>query len=418
MKEPVLLKRLNKMSNPASVTEYITTGGFEALKKSVQMSPDDILAEMKAANLRGRGGAGFPLDIKWRGMTAVKEYPKYIVCNADESEPGTFKDKKLLETDPLSVIEGMLIAAKLFGSENSYIYIRGEYKAVQDLFQEAIDNSRRSGFLGKDILGIKGFNHSINIISGSGAYICGENSALLNSIEGGIGRPRIKPSHEMGLYGKPTVVNNVETFACVPIIINDGGAAFASLGHESGGGTKLICLSGHIKNRGVFEVPLGIPMQEILYSEEYGGGTSTGRPIHFCHFGGQSGPIGFEPQLHGLYSYGGMQENDLAIGSGAIVVMDYSVDVLAYLIKVMEFFIHETCGRCTPCRIGTLRIHEHLGRFVAGTAKDGDIEKLEELINHVTSLSACGLGNTTGRAVMSCIKHRRCDFEARIGGLR
>jgi NADH-quinone oxidoreductase subunit F len=406
------------MNNPASIEEYVATGGFQALKKAIAISGADILDEMKDANLRGRGGAGFPLDIKWRGMYEAAEYPKYIVCNADESEPGTFKDKKLLETDPLCVIEGMLIAAWLFRSEKSYIYIRGEYRVVQDLFQEALDNAKKAGYIGRNILGINGFDHTISIISGSGAYICGENSALLNSIEGGIGRPRIKPSHEMGLYGKPTIVNNVETFACVPLIVEHGGKAFLKLGDDSGGGTKLIALSGHIKNRGVYEIPLGMPIQEILYSEEYGGGTSTGRPIQFCHFGGQSGPIGFDAQLQGEYSYGGLKENDLSVGSGAIVVMDYSVDILLYLKKVLEFFAHESCGRCTPCRIGIIRIIEHLELFINGSAQEGDIEKLMTLITNVTKLSACGLGQSAGTALKSCLKHRRDDFEARIGGLR
>jgi NADH-quinone oxidoreductase subunit F len=406
------------MKNPASAEEYITTGGFEGLRKAVTMTGDEILAEMKTANLRGRGGAGFPLDIKWRGMYESTEYPKYIVCNADESEPGTFKDKKLLETDPLSVIEGMLIAAWLFRSEKSYIYIRGEYRVIQDLFLVLLDNTRDAGYMGTDIMGIKGFDHSISIISGSGAYICGENSAILNSIEYGVGRPRIKPSHEMGLYGKPTLINNVETFACVTAVLDLGSEAFLALGDKSGGGTKLISLSGHFKNNGVYEIPLGIPLQEILYSEEYGGGTSTGRPIHFCHFGGQSGSIGFEPQLHGDYSYGSLKENDLSVGSGAIVAMDYSVDVLMYLKKVLEFFVHESCGRCTPCRIGTTRVLEHLDRFFDGTAKSGDIETLEYLIDNMTALSACGLGQSAGTAVMSCLKHRRQDFEARIGGLK
>jgi NADH-quinone oxidoreductase subunit F len=264
---------------------------------------------------------------------------------------------------------------------------------------------------------IKDFNHNISIISGSGAYICGENSAIINSIEHGVGRPRIKPSHEMGLYGKPTIVNNVETFACVPLVINLGGKAFLDMGDASGGGTKLVALSGHIKNRGVFEVPLGIPLQEILYSEEYGGGSSTGRPIHFCHFGGQSGPIGFEEQLHGNYSYGNMLENDLAIGSGAIVVMDYSVDVIEYLKEVLKFFVYESCGRCTPCRIGTTRVLEHLERFLDGSATFDDINTLENLIENMTDLSACGLGQSAGTAVKSCLKHRRQDFEKRIKGL-
>jgi len=401
------------MKNPASVEEYITTGGFEALKKAITMSTGNILDELKTAKLLGRGGAGFPLDIKWNQMVNAGDFPKYIICNADESEPGTFKDKLLLEADPLNVIEGMLIAAFLFRSEKSYIYIRGEYRVIQDRFQEALDNAKKAGYLGNSILGIHDFSHDISIISGSGAYICGENSALLNSIEKGVGRPRIKPSHEMGLYGKPTLVNNVETFACIPVILNLGGEGFLNLGDESGGGTKLISLSGHIKNRGVYEIPLGTPVQTILYDEKYGGGSSTGKSIEFCHFGGQSGPIGFKEQLLCSYSYGDMEKNDLAIGSGAIVVMDSGVDILEYLKKVLEFFVFESCGRCTPCRIGTMRVLEQLECFLDNRAKTGDIDKLEDLINNMTALSACGLGKTAGRAVLSCLRYRRNVFEYR-----
>jgi len=416
-KEPVLLKRLGKTKSPVSVEEYISLGGFEALRKAVKMDKEDILKEVDTANLRGRGGAAYPAGRKWRLLYGIEETPKYIVCNADEGEPGTFKDKLLLEQDPFSVIEGMLIAGYLFDSREGFIYIRGEYRSVQKVFQAALDNAARAGFLGRDILGIKGFDHTITIVSGAGAYVCGENSALLNSVEGRTGRPRVKPPHlaEVGLYGKPTLVNNVETFACIPVILNIGGKSFLDLGTADGGGTKLVSISGHMKNRGVFEAPLGTPVHDLLYSEEYGGGTSTGRSLGFLHLGGQSGALAFPEQLDGAYSYEGLQEKGLTVGSGAIVAMDDSVSVVEYSKKVMEFFVHESCGKCTPCRVGTVRILELLDDFTKGAAKEGDVEKLDMMLARVMALSACGLGQTAGVAVRSAIRYRRAEFEALAG---
>lgn len=414
----VLLKRIDKMSSPTSVEEYTALGGFDGIKSAVSMEREQILSEIDEALLRGRGGAAYPMGRKWRHLYESKVTPKYIVCNADEGEPGTFKDKILLSRDPLSVIEGMLIAGWVFGSREGFIYIRGEYREIQRVFQEALDHAKKAGFLGERIMGIDGFDYDITIVSGGGAYVCGENSALLNSIEGKTGRPRVKPPHlaDVGLHKKPTLVNNVESFACVPVILNMGGKAFKELGTPEGGGTKLICLSGHIKNRGVYEVKLGTPLEEILYSDEYGGGTSTGKPVKFCHFGGQSGPLGFADQLKGrLYSYEDFWNNGLAVGSGAIVVMDDSVNVVEYLKNVMEFFAHESCGKCTPCRLGTTRTMELLERFTAKRVKQGDIERLETMLDHITNLSACGLGQSVSVSVRSGLKNCREEFEACIG---
>ena len=410
--KPLLLKRIGNLKNPASVEEYAAQGGFEAIKKAIRISNEEILKEVDTANLRGRGGAAYPVGRKWRQLFEIKETPKYIVCNADEGEPGTFKDKLLLSQDPLSVIEGMLIAGYLFDSPEGFIYIRGEYREIQKTFQEAIDNAKKAGYLGDNILGIDDFNYTIKIISGAGAYVCGENSALLNSIEGKSGRPRVKPPHlaEVGLRQHPTLVNNVESFACIPVILNIGGQAFLEIGTEDGGGTKLVSISGHAKNRGVFEVPLGTPFKELLDSDEYGGGTASGKPVKFVHLGGQSGPLAFPDQIDGAYSYKALQDKGLAIGTGAIVVMDESVDLVEYSKKVMEFFVHESCGKCTPCRIGTTRILELLEKFENGTAKDGDLERLEEMLTHVIELSACGLGQASGVAVRSAIKNRREEF--------
>lgn len=417
MKEPVLLKRVGKMIDPTSVAEYIKYGGFAALKKAVTMEREDILGELDTALLRGRGGAAYPLGRKWRHLYSSTNSPKYVVCNADEGEPGTFKDKLLLEKDPLNIVEGMLIAGYVFGSTDGYIYIRGEYRHIQEVFRQAVNNALAGGYLGNKIMGIDGFDFYIHLISGGGAYICGENSALLNSLEGKTGRPRVKPPHlaDVGLYLKPTLVNNVESFACVPAVINMGGEAFLQLGTRDGGGTKLICLSGHIKNRGIYEIQLGTPLDEILYSEAYGGGTATGRPIKFCHFGGQSGPIGTSGQITGRrYDYGDLWSNKLTVGSGAIVVMDDSVSVVDYITSVIEFFVHESCGKCTPCRLGTTRLLELLRSFQRHQGRHGDIERLEKMLEHITYLSACGLGQSVSVSVNSALAGYRDEFEACI----
>ncbi|WP_430602033.1 NADH-quinone oxidoreductase subunit F [Enterococcus sp. DIV0724b] len=415
--KPVLLARINKMKQVTDVEEYQKYNGFSGLLEAIKMEKESILDELDLAHLRGRGGAAFPLGKKWRHLYGAKGDTKYIVCNADEGEPGTFKDKALLEQDPLSVIEGMVIAGYLFSAKAGYIYIRGEYRRIQKIFQEALDNAEKAGFLGENILGIPGFNYNITIISGAGAYVCGENSALLNSIEGKTGRPRVKPPHlaDVGLYLQPTLVNNVESFASIPVILREGGQAYRDLGTEDGGGTKLICLSGHVKNRGLYEVNLGTPLQEILYSEEYGGGTATGRPLKFIHFGGQSGPIGAVENLDDcIYSYEGLWDNDLSIGSGAIVVMDDQVSIVDYLVNVAAFFAHESCGKCTPCRLGTTRILELLTKFNTQTAVSGDLERLRKMLTHVTNLSACGLGQSVANPMRSGLTYFPKEFEAGI----
>lgn len=417
MENSVLMQRIGKMSDPCSVTEYENMGGFSGFKQAVKMEKEDILSEVDAALLRGRGGAAYPMGSKWKHLYENPRFPKYIVCNADEGEPGTFKDKMLLSQDPLSVIEGMLIAGYLFSAKAGYIYIRGEYREIQKKFQDALNNAEKAGYLGQNIFGIDGFNYNINIISGAGAYVCGENSALLNSIEGVTGRPRVKPPHlaDVGLYKQPTLVNNVESFANVPVIMNMGGEAFKNLGTEGGGGTKLICLSGHVKNRGTYEVPLGTPLSEILYGEQYGGGISTGNKLGFIHFGGQSGPIGFPEQTEDMiYSYDGLWDKKLAIGSGAIVVMDDTVNVVEYLKSVMAFFVHESCGKCTPCRLGTTRLYELLKSFCDGEAKVEDIDKLKEMLTHITNLSACGLGQSVSVSVRSVLNKHEDEFQKLI----
>ena len=413
--DPVLMSRFDQYIDATDVPAYCDQAGYEGLKYVVNLKDKaSFLDELDTALLRGRGGAAYPLGKKWRHLFYVDNDPKYIVCNADEVEPGTFKDKALLEHDPLAVIEGMTIAGYMFDSPQGYIYIRGEYRNLHRRFTQALEHARKANLLGHDILGIPGFDYDIKIISGAGAYICGENSALLNSIEGKTGRPRVKPPHlsDVGLYQQPTLVNNVESFASVPMIARIGGQAFLDLGTPGGGGTKLICLSGHVKNRGLYEVKLGTPLEEIIYSENYGGGSSTGRPLKFIHFGGQSGAIGAVADLKDCaYSYEGLLEHDVTIGSGAIVVMDDSVNMVDYLTSVAAFFAHESCGKCTPCRIGTLRILEMLQTFQRKDAVPGDLEVFETMLTHVTQLSACGLGQSVANSMKSGLKLFPEDFE-------
>lgn len=415
--QAVLTARFGKMDDCTDVLEYRALGGYRGLEKAAAMDKEKILDELDTANLRGRGGAAYPLGKKWRHLYFAKGDTKYVVCNGDEGEPGTFKDKALLEFDPLSVIEGMTIAGYLFKAKKGYIYIRGEYRNVHQIFQQALENARENNMLGENILGIDGFNYDIEVVSGAGAYICGENSALLNSIEGKTGRPRVKPPHlaDVGLYGKPTLVNNVESFASVPVILSLGDRGFLDLGTPQSGGTKLICLSGHVKNRGMYEINLGTPLTDIIYSEEFGGGSSTGRPLKFIHFGGQSGPLGTMGQIQDCnYSYESMWEHELSIGSGALVVMDNSVNVVDYLANVAAFFVHESCGKCTPCRLGTQRILELLQKFQKGEGKPGDMEVFESMLTHVTQMSACGLGQSVANSMVSAMKLFPDDFKHAI----
>jgi NADH-quinone oxidoreductase subunit F len=400
---------------PDSVEDYVKAGGYEGLKKAFTMQPTAIIAEVKAAKLLGRGGAAYPAGSKWEQLLEIPESPKYIVCNADEGEPGTFKDKLLLEKDPLGVIEGMTIAGYVFNSHDGYIYIRGEYLTIQKQFQQAIDNAMKAGYLGKNILGTD-FTFNIHIMTGAGAYVCGENSALLNSIEGKAGRPRIKPPHlaEVGLFLMPTLVNNVESFANIPVITLIGGEKYLSHGTKDSGGTKLVCLSGHSAKRGVYEVPFGVTLRDIIYDPELGGGIADGKKLKFFHLGGQSGPCGSPEQLDTLYCYKALRSAGLSVGSGAVVVMDESVCVIDYLKGVTEFFIHESCGKCTPCREGNRQLHDILSKLSDGTATKADLGIMKRVVDALTNASFCGLGQAAAVALTTCLKHFKAEFEAHL----
>ncbi|MDR0443950.1 MAG: NADH-quinone oxidoreductase subunit L [Treponema sp.] len=404
--------------DPLSVSEYEKAGGFAALKKAAASAPEEIIAEVKKAKLLGRGGAAYPAGSKWEHLLHIEETPKYIVCNADEGEPGTFKDRLIMDKLPLKLLEGIIIAGFVFRAKAGYIYVRGEYRKLQKRLLTAIENVRAAGFLGKNILGT-GFDYDIHVITGAGAYVCGENSALLNSTEGKVGRPRIKPPHlaEVGLFLQPTLVNNVESFANIPLIVNMGGDAYLQQGHPDSGGSKLICLSGHCENRGVFEIPLGkLTLRDAIYNPEIGGGIADNKKLKFFHLGGQSGSIGSVDQLDTVYSYTDLRKAGLSVGSGAIVVMDESVSILEYLKGVTEFFIHESCGKCVPCREGNRQILVILQKLsVLGAATSGDLDTLRRLIRTMTDASFCGLGQTAAAALNSAWKQFKAEFEANVG---
>jgi len=403
-------------ADPLSVSEYEKTGGFTALKKTKESSPEEIIAELKKAKLLGRGGAAYPAGSKWEHLLHIPETPKYIVCNADEGEPGTFKDRYIMEKLPLKLLEGIIIAGVVFKAKAGYIYVRGEYRKLQKRLLAAIENVRAAGLLGNDF--------DIHVISGAGAYVCGENSALLNSTEGKVGRPRIKPPHlaEVGLFLKPTLVNNVESFANIPAIVNMGGDAYLKIGHQDSGGSKLVCLSGHCKNRGVFEIPLGkVTLRDIIFDAEMGGGMSGSKKLKFFHLGGQSGFIGGVNQLETVYSYTDLKNAKLSVGSGAIVVMDESVSIIEYLKGVTEFFIHESCGKCVPCREGNrqiLKILQKLSvpRDEGNSAEEADLETLRRLIRTMTDAAFCGLGQTASAALNSAWKLFPEEFTANVRG--
>jgi NADH-quinone oxidoreductase subunit F len=403
--------------NPTSVEEYQKIGGYEGLKKACSMQPLEVIGEVKKAKLLGRGGAAYPAGSKWEHLHSIPETPKYIVCNADEGEPGTFKDRLLMSKLPYKLLEGITIAGYVFGAKAGYIYVRGEYRKIQRRLLEAIAKAKAANLLGQNILG-KGFNFDIHIISGAGAYVCGENSALLNSTEGKVGRPRIKPSHlaEVGLFLQPTLVNNVESFCSIPVIVTGGGDAFCQLGRPDSGGTKLVCLSGHVKNRKVCELPLGgATLREIIYDPEMGGGIPDGKSLKFYHLGGQSGAIGGPGQLDTIYSHKELGDAGLSVGSGAVVVMNQDVGIIDYLMGVTEFFLHESCGKCIPCREGNKQIYNILKKLSQpGQATHSDLALLRRLVTTMISASFCGLGQTAAVALNTAWKHFKDEFEANV----
>jgi NADH-quinone oxidoreductase subunit F len=406
------------IENGHTLEVYRKTGGYESLKKAFQMSPADVIEEVKKSALRGRGGAGFPTGLKWSFVPKDSPKPKYVVCNADESEPGTFKDRYLLERDPHALIEGMIIAGWALGASTGYIYYRGEYRYLIEIMDRALGEAYAAGLLGENILG-SGFSMNIYTHTGAGAYICGEETALLSSLEGFRGHPRMKPPFPAveGLYACPTVVNNVETLTAVPQIIEMGGIAWRDLGTEKSGGTKLWSVSGHVKRPGVYELPMGYSDMEKFIMEDCGGMLRADKKLKAVIPGGSSVYIMNAGQIIGKnvkMDYEGLVEAGSSVGSGGFIVMDETVDIVESTKNLSEFYKHESCGWCTPCREGTDWVVKIFNRIAAGGGRPEDAQLLLDIADNIEGKSFCPLGDAAAWPIQSAIKNFPEDFKRRI----
>jgi NADH-quinone oxidoreductase subunit F len=411
--EPLQLKRVH-LKDSHTLKVYQENDGYKWLKKAMNMSPDDIINEVKVSALRGRGGAGFPTGLKWSFVPKDSPKPKYIVCNADESEPGTFKDRYLMELDPHALIEGMLIAAYALGSKVGYIYTRGEYKYLIDIMDKALDEARAANLLGKNILG-SDFSHEIYTHTGAGAYICGEETALLSSLEGFRGHPRMKPPFPAveGVYACPTVVNNVETLTAVPEIIEMGGEAWRDLGTEKSGGTKLWSVSGHVKYPGVYELPMGYEMEKFIF-KDCGGMLRDDKKLKAVIPGGSSVYAMRADQIIGKnvrMDYEGFVEAGSLVGSGGFIVMDETVDMIDSTKNLTEFYKHESCGWCTPCREGTDWLTKIFTRIARGGGRPEDAQLILDLCDNIEGKSFCALGDAAAWAIQGAVKRFPEDFK-------
>jgi NADH-quinone oxidoreductase subunit F len=382
-----------------SLTHY---GKYPALAKALRMKPEEIVNEIKACGLVGRGGAAFPTGIKWEGAAKAPGTEKYVICNADESEPGTFKDRILLLDDPHRTIEGMAIAAYAIGARQGYLYIRAEYPYILPALENALNEARGASLLGENILG-SGFSFDIELRVGAGAYICGEETALFESIEGKRGFPRVKPPFPTthGLFGKPTVINNVETLCNVPLIIAQGSAEYRKIGTEKSPGPKLFCVSGDVSKPGLYEVPFGVTLQELL---DMAGGVANDRKLQSVLFGGAAGAFATSAQLEVKMTFEDLRGAGLPLGSGVVMVFDETRDMRDVLKRLGHFFAHESCGKCYPCQMGTQRQMEILDRISTGKVIEGDLIRLQDVGWTMTDASLCGLGQTAASAVLSAIK--------------
>ena len=400
--------------DPENIEEYIAFDGYAALGKCLtEMSPDQVIDEILKSGLRGRGGGGFPTGMKWKFAKNSVSDKKYVCCNADEGDPGAFMDRSILEGDPHAVIEAMAIAAYAIGADQGFVYCRAEYPIAVKRLQIAIKQAREYGLLGKNIFGTD-FSFDMDVRLGAGAFVCGEETALMNSIEGMRGEPRPRPPFPAvkGLFGKPTILNNVETYANVPQIINKGADWFCTMGTEKSKGTKVFALGGKINNTGLVEVPMGTTLREVIY--DIGGGCPNGKKFKAAQTGGPSGGCIPASELDIEIDYDNLTAIGSMMGSGGMIVMDEDncmVDIARFF---LDFTVDESCGKCAPCRIGTKRMLEILERIVEGKGQDGDIEKLEELAQSIKTTALCGLGQTAPNPVLSTLKYYRHEYEAHI----
>ena len=416
MTDKLLFHRIDEPGlNTLSV--YEARGGYESLRKALQqMTPEDVLHELESSNLRGRGGAGFQMGKKV-SFLPHGAMDRYLVCNADESEPGTFKDRELMQKSPHMLLEGLIIASYAAGATRSFIYIRGEYVLQADMLDAALGEAREAGYVGEQILGSE---HSLSLVvhRGAGAYICGEETGLLDSLEGKRGNPRLKPPFpaNQGLYQGPTLINNVETLSTVPTIIRMGGAEYAKLGTETSTGTKLVSISGHVRRPGNYEIELGIPSREIVYG--LAGGPPHGREVKCWFPGGSSAPVLTAEDLDVPYDFDSLAKAGTMLGSGAIIVVDDSTPIVELALKVAKFYRHESCGKCTPCREGTNWTVEMLERIDRGEATPMDLDIMTSVCEHIIGNCLCVLGDAMAMPIGSMIAKFRPEFEAHIEAAR
>jgi NADP-reducing hydrogenase subunit HndC len=400
--------------DPENIEEYIVHNGYQALAKALsEMTPQDVIDELDASGLQGRGGAGFPVGRKWSFVAKAVGSPKYVVCNADESEPGTFKDRLILEGDPHSIVEALILSAYAVGASEGYIYIRGEYKLAYQRLEKAIHQARENGLLGKDIFG-KGFDFDLHVHAGAGAYICGEETALIESIEGKRGEPRARPPYPPthGLWGKPTLVNNVETLANVPPILRNGAAWYRQFGTPKSPGTKVYTILGNTNVTGLIEVPMGITLREVI--SIYAKGMKDNGVLKLFQTGGSSGSIAPASLQDTPMDFESFRKAGVSLGSGALLICDQRTCVVDLARVLTQFFRFESCGKCTPCRVGTERSYQILERISQGEGSLSDLDELLRLGEYMEKLSNCGLGQTASVPVRDILKHFRAEVEAHI----
>jgi len=411
---PILTKHVRE-PNSHTLDFYLKHGGYAALKKATTMAPDAVVEAVKASGLRGRGGAGFPTGLKWQFVDKKSPKPKYICCNADESEPGTFKDHVLMERNPHLVFEGCLIGCYAIGAKVAYIYIRGEFYHVQQVLEAELEKARKAGYVGKNIQGT-GFDCEIYIHRGAGAYEAGEETALIESLEGKRAQPRLKPPFPAveGLWGCPTAVNNVETLSNVPLIIEKGPEWFAALGPEKNGGPKLYCISGHVRRPGVYEASMDVTLRELIYDERFGGGIRDGLAMKAVIPGGSSVPVLLPDQLDVPASFDGIAKAGSLLGSAGLIVMDETTCMVWAAQNLMHFYEHESCGKCTPCREGGAWLHKILKKIERGDGEMRDLDLLLSVAGNIAGKTLCAFGDAAATPVLSTVQTFRAEYEAHI----
>ncbi len=411
--EKILLKNVG-IPHAERIDVYIAQGGYQAVRKALlELKPQELIEMVKKSGLQGRGGAGFPTGLKWDFMPKDPDITKYLCINFDEGEPGTFKDRYLVENDPHQVLEGAIIAAYAVGARRAYVYARGEFSLGIERWKKAIAEAYEHGLLGDDILGT-GFSLDVSVYRGAGAYICGEETALMESVEGKRGEPRLKPPFptQAGLFGQPTLINNVETLACVPYIVLRGAEWFAGIGTEKSKGPKLFCVSGHVERPGIYELPMGVTLREIIY--EHAGGIKGGRKLKAVIPGGTSTPMLTPEHLDVPMAFETLPKVGSMLGTGAVIVMDETTCIVNAVLHMARFYAHESCGKCVPCRLGTHMMLNILEGIEAGEGKNGDIELLLDICKNMLGNTFCPMGDAAISPVASSIEHFRDEYEYHI----